>query len=186
MKVTQFVLPYHLHSFQMSQILVFMSDLCLADSTKCYMDGYSELCYENASWITKSSDKSEVEFMQGWSKTVADKFSLDQQSILDLYTAKDTHNSNERVRENWKYGASVGVSGTPMAFIDGVKLDEYPSSAAEWETLFKQLFPTTTGHQEVHNFLQWGYFRNEWITLILLIYQMEKLLILKYYENKFL
>ena len=89
--------------------------------------------------------------MNGWSKTVADKFSIAQSDILNLFGTSDTHNSNERVRELWKYAASNGLSGTPTAIVDGVKLDETPLTADGWTTLFKQLFPTT---EKAANFLQ--------------------------------
>ena len=64
MKVTPFVLPYHLHSFQMTQIIPYMFDLCNADSTKCYMDAYAELCWKNLDWIVKANTVSEDDFEQ--------------------------------------------------------------------------------------------------------------------------
>ena len=140
MHVTPFVLPYHLHSFQMTQVLPYLTDLCTADSTQCYQDAYSELCYKNLDWIVKANDVSEDSFEQEWSKTVSDAFKLPQADILALWGKNDTHNSNWRVRENWKYGASVGLSGTPQAFVNGVKLDTYPGSAQDWEDVFAEIF----------------------------------------------
>ena len=140
MKVTPFVLPYHLHSFQMTQIIPYMIDLCNADSTKCYMDAYSELCYKNLDWIVKANTVSEDDFEQKWSATVAEAFKLNQDDILALWSNKDSHNTNWRVREDWKYAASVGLSGTPQAFVNGVKLDTYPESAQDWEDVFALIF----------------------------------------------
>ena len=35
----------------------------------------------------------------------------------------------------WKNNAFKGVSGTPAAFVNGVKLDSFPGSTAEWIAL---------------------------------------------------
>ena len=43
------------------------------------------------------------------------------------------------MREYWKYGASVGVSGTPSAFINGVKIAEMPSDECGWTGLLNTL-----------------------------------------------
>ena len=64
---------------------------------------------------------------------------LDFGDIKNLYTSDDPYHSDARTRANWKYGASVGVSGTPSAIVDGVKLDEYPASADAWKELLDSL-----------------------------------------------
>ena len=63
MKVSAFVLPYHLHSFQMAQIEVYFTDLCSSDSKKCYMDKYAELCWEHLD-NSSLTDESEIEFVK--------------------------------------------------------------------------------------------------------------------------
>ena len=74
------------------------------------MDAYSELCYKNLDWIVKANTVSEDDFEQKWSATVAEAFKLNQDDILALWSNKDSHNTNWRVREDWKYAASVGLS----------------------------------------------------------------------------
>ena len=103
------------------------------------MDEYSELAYENLDWVVRDNTTSEVDFMNKWSKTVADKFGLAQDEILNLFTSNDTHNSNERVREMWKYSTSIGVNGTPTAFVNGVKMASIPWTSDDWEALYQQL-----------------------------------------------
>ena len=39
------------------------------------------------------------------------------------------------VRAMWKYAASKGVSGTPTAFLNGVKLDSEPTTVKAWLNL---------------------------------------------------
>ena len=69
-------------------------------------------------------------------------FDIPSENILALYASNDSHQSNNRVREFWKYGASIGLSGTPAAFVNGVMLDDYPQSADEWKVLFESLYPS--------------------------------------------
>ena len=47
MRVTPFVLPYHVHSFQLTQLIPWMQDMCEADSTQCKMDQYAELTWKH-------------------------------------------------------------------------------------------------------------------------------------------
>jgi len=61
-------------------------------------------------------------------------------------TADDKHNTDERTRANWKYGAAAGVYGTPQVMVNGVMLDDYPATAEAWKDLFEKMFaPTETG-----------------------------------------
>ena len=62
--------------------------------------------------------------------------------------ANDKHNTNERVRELWKYGASIGVSATPQVVVNGVMVAEYPSSADDWAKFIDSLLVPATN--EVH------------------------------------
>jgi len=58
-----------------------------------------------------------------------------------LYTSRDSHDSNKRTKANWEYGASIGVTGTPTAYVNGVELNNYPGNVGIWEDLFKDLYP---------------------------------------------
>tara|TARA_B110000285_G_C14506744_1_gene330547 strand:+ start:227 stop:415 length:189 start_codon:yes stop_codon:yes gene_type:complete len=62
--------------------------------------------------------------MAYWANKVAKQFDLDANTIQTLWGRNDKHNTQWRMREYWKYGASIGVSGTPSAFINGVKIAE--------------------------------------------------------------
>ncbi len=67
MQVSPLVLPYHLHSFQMTHVVPFLQDLCAADKTgaTCLMDYYFGWAMQRMeTWTMK--DKSEKEFTQCW------------------------------------------------------------------------------------------------------------------------
>lgn len=78
------------------------------------MNEYAELCWKNNSDIRHDNTQSEVEFTKEWTKTVANTLkgtNIDEMNAL--FTTKDVHNSDQRTRMNWKYGASIGISATP-------------------------------------------------------------------------
>jgi protein-disulfide isomerase len=79
----------------------------------------------------------------------AKELGLDSKDIMALYDrANDKHNTNERVRENWKYGASIGISATPQVVVNGVMIANYPTSAADWSTFLDTLLapPSLEAH----------------------------------------
>ena len=139
MKVTTFVLPYHVHSFQATQVVPYLQDVCASDASTCKMEQYAELCWKNLDWALGATNISEDQFVAGWAKTVSSELSVPEQDILNLFKRTDEHDTNWRVRENWKYGASVGISGAPQAFVNGVFIETYPTSADEWDSFFKDL-----------------------------------------------
>ena len=79
------------------------------------------------------TDVSQDDFIAQWSQMVAQELSIDEQTILGLYDRDtDIYNTNMNVRAMWKYATSKGVSGTPTAYINGVRLDSMPSSVHQW------------------------------------------------------
>ena len=117
-------------------------DLCKADSTKCYMEEYAELTWSEWEQDLAATDLSEDVFEAAWATKVSKRFDLPENDIKMLWTKQDTHDSNWRVREFWKYGASIGVSGTPSVFINGVQIADFPADEQAWIDLIGTLLPT--------------------------------------------
>jgi len=49
----------------------------------------------------------------------------------------------------WKYGAAKGVSGTPTAFINGVKLDQFPDSTEAWLDTIREVYYSQWGEHSL-------------------------------------
>ena len=107
------------------------------------MDQYAELSWDNMDVTLKQTDISEVDWEDQWTTKVADALQLEKSDLMALYSSNDTHNTNSRVREMWKYSASNGISATPQAFVNGVLLEDYPESVEEWKELFDGLYPSS-------------------------------------------
>ena len=96
------------------------------------MDDYATFCFENLETVL-ADDSTIADFVVAWSNKIQEKFpDIKSSEIQALYAKGDTHNSNERVREFWKYSTSIGVSGTPTGFINGVKMTSLPNTYQDW------------------------------------------------------
>ena len=119
---TPFPLPYHDHTFQVTQIVPYLMDLCIEDSSNCLMNAYKDYCFAQLNNVLSQTDVSQVDFIAEWTAQVAAEFDLDQATLASLYESGNGFNTNSSVRDFWKYAASKTVMGTPTAFINGVKL----------------------------------------------------------------
>ena len=137
-----FPLPYHLHAFSVNQLVPYFIDECEVNSANCYLlDAYRDFCYSGRviEDVLGATNVSELDFQSQWAWTVANHFSLDEPTIAGLYTNGDPYGSNWDTRVLWKHATSSGVSGTPSAFVNGVKLDSFPWSTQEWIDLLNDV-----------------------------------------------
>ena len=138
---TLFPLPYHLHAWQVNQLMPYFIDECMADSKSCMMDKYKDYAFEQQPKILAEDTTSKDAFTKQWSAQVAKEFGLKEEDIALCYDrAKDPHNTEGKMREMWKYATASIVTGTPTAFLNGVKLDSTPMSVKEWIALLDQTY----------------------------------------------
>ena len=127
------------------------------------MNDYLEYSLYQQDSVLALTSMSKDDFVKYWSKQVSEKFNLNYDTILGLYDRKnDKYNTETSTRAIWKYGAAKGVSGTPTAFINGVKLDAFPDSTEAWLDTIKEVYYSQWGEHplwpasvEKDMFLQW-------------------------------
>ena len=108
-------------------------DLCVEDSSKCYMNNYMAWCFNMQDLVLEKTNMSKDEFTKYWSEQVSKSYNLDYDSVYAIYDRdNDVHDTEMKTRAIWKYGSAKGVSGTPTAWINGVKLDEFPADTKAW------------------------------------------------------
>ena len=71
---------------------------------------------------------------------VVKELGVDEKSFKNIVTNQDHSLSQMYATKNWKYGASLGVSGTPTAFVNGIMLNDVPATADDWHKLLSSLF----------------------------------------------
>ena len=148
-------LPYHLHAWQVNQLMPFFIDMCMADSKKCMMDKYKDYAFEQQPKVLAEDTISKDEFTKQWSAQVAKEFGLKEEEVALCYDrSKDPHNTEGKLREMWKYATSNTVSGTPTALINGVKLDSNPDSVEGWLDVLNNVYKSQWPQHKDETLLQ--------------------------------
>ena len=119
----------------MAQVIPLFEDKCAGKADTCQMDSYAESCWNQIGQELVDGSHSKDEFVNTWAESTSKEFGVDADEIESLFKAGDKHNSDTRTRAAWKYTAALGVSGTPAATVNGVRLDNYPMTADEWKSL---------------------------------------------------
>jgi protein-disulfide isomerase len=86
------------------------------------------------------TDVSLDDFEPYWAAKVAEGLDLDVDTLSAIYQSGDQYNTNSNTRAMWKYAMAKGVSGTPTAFVNGVKLDNMPFSVNEWLSVLNSVY----------------------------------------------
>jgi len=154
LRITNFPLDFHVHSWQVGQLLPYFLDRCAQERRESpagnpcsiILNEYMEFCFEQQPTVLSLTNMSKNDFVVYWSQQVSIQFGLESSKILAIYDRdSDVHNTEEKTRAIWKYGAAKGVSGTPLAYVNGVQLDTFPTTSTELVDLLT----------EVHN-SQWN------------------------------
>ena len=113
------------------RVVPYLQDLCAQDSSRCpQVTGgsirrillWEPIRYSFLIWCEW------VGFRGNLGYNIWRHVDIPSEYILALCLPDDTNHSNTRVREFWKYGTSVGISGNPQALVNGVMLEDYPTS----------------------------------------------------------
>ncbi len=70
---------------------------------------------------------SENQIIQGWIKNVSANLTIDQTELSNIYNPyKDTHNSESRTRQMFKWNTAHGNSGVPFGYVNGILIETFP------------------------------------------------------------
>jgi hypothetical protein len=106
-------------------------------------------------FLLKAKDKSYNELSDVWSGMVSENFGWKKQDLLTLFDRRnDSHNSEMRVRYQWKYGIAEGVTATPSLFVNGVQVQRMPATADEFHKLLTDVHNSQQPKQIKKEFLQ--------------------------------
>lgn len=142
-------LPYHHEVWVPHKIVPLMLDVCHTTPDQCIFYEYMDFCFQNQDFILNAKDTSQDDLIQQWTAKVAAAFpnNLKQADLLNLYdNSKDTHNSEMRTRYMYKYNAHHHISGTPFAIVNGIILQDFPSTAQDWMDMLTTVWAQTQGN----------------------------------------
>ena len=101
------------------------------------------------------TDISRDDFENMWATDVSNRYGYPIDEVKGLYDRDtDPHNSEMKTRAIWKYGAAKGVSGDPVAFINGAKLDSIPNSTDDWIDLLNSVYDSQWHSESDDGFIQ--------------------------------
>jgi hypothetical protein len=137
-------LPYH-HEVWIPHLLVpFFIDECQFPSEahpKCQFMDYMLYCFANQDAILGAKDTAFNALVLQWTSQVATALGLTQAELLTCYnSAYDTHDSEWRTRVMYKFNTAGHNSGTPFGYVNGILLENYPSTADQWMEMLQSVY----------------------------------------------
>ena len=118
----------------------YLLDLCDANSEQCYVDKFFDFMWKNQDSIRNNHIYSQDDILAYYASFLKDFDGVDVNAIKALNQGdKDKYNTDERIRKAWKYGAGIGVYGTPNVFINDVQLANVPDTKQGWIDLINSI-----------------------------------------------
>jgi len=140
LKITYFALPYHYHSYQVTELFPYFMDLCVTSPNTCLFNAYKDYCFDNALSVLALTNMGRNDFITYWTTQVANEFGLDQATLESVYFTSSPYDVDGSSRDFFKYASSNGVFGTPTAFVNGVMLDSVPRTVNMWLLTLEQVY----------------------------------------------
>lgn len=133
LKLAPFPYYMHPHAHEDDQVLFFLKDLCDKDPTKCYMNEFMMLSFENQDQFAEHGDDTTDEFAAWWASVVAARFDgVEEADIIAIYGDDDALNTWDKVEDLFDYGDGLNFEHLPALLINGVLLEGFPDSKQAW------------------------------------------------------
>ena len=125
-------LSYHHEAWVPTLMIPYFFDQCQF-SEKCQLLDYVKYCFDNVEGIHNMEDISENQIVQGWVKNVSMALNINQTELASIYNPKsDTHQSEVRTRQMFKWNTSHRISGVPFGFVNGILIESFPQTVNDW------------------------------------------------------
>ena len=149
---TYLPLPYHHEVWLAHKLVPYFLDNCAFGPRACQFLDYQNFCFANQDILLGGKDKSENTLKFAWTNAVSTALNIPQAELLTVFNgATDTHNSEMRTREMYKWNVHHHVSGTPFGFVNGVLLENFPEKADDWMTMLFSVYNSQYQPKEQKN-----------------------------------
>lgn len=118
-------------------------DLCKSNPAGCLFNQYKDYCFDNYEYVLSLTNYGRDDFITLWTTMVANEFGLSQPTLEALYYNgwSEPYMVDSSTRDFYKFASSNQVSGTPTAFINGVKLVQGPPTTVNgWLYLLENVY----------------------------------------------
>jgi hypothetical protein len=97
-------LPFHHENWIPHVLLPYFMDRCIANKSDCELPyNYTVFSFKNQGSMLSATDSTHNELVQKWTNMVSQAFNISQSELLQCYSSGDTHDSEMRVREMFKF-----------------------------------------------------------------------------------
>jgi len=135
-------LPYHHSSWVAALAMQWVINKCYADETKCQFHEFQAWNFTNQDTYLGMVDNTGDQIIATYTDDVVTALGLsaaDEAELKSIYTdtwGEDDHKLHESIwwqtAQSYKQGTNHQVSGTPSMFVNGIELDNQPTSVLEW------------------------------------------------------
>ena len=143
LEVSYSILPlaYHQHVWPVTKLLPYILDTCDYGPGRCIFMDYLEYCFTHQDEVIANYATSMDAFILSWSSQIANEYGYNVQDLLKLFDdEEDTHNSEMRTRYMFKWRTFSHQSGTPFAYVNGVRLEQIPAKAQDWMDMLQAVY----------------------------------------------
>ncbi len=141
-KVTYSFMPlvYH-HEVWIPHVLVpYFMDNCMFGG-KCQWQDYMNFCFANQDVILGAKNSSHNTLVNVWTSQVSAALNITQADLLACYkSAYDQHNSEMRTRSMYKWNVHHRNTGTPLGWVNGILLENFPEKANDWMAMLVSVY----------------------------------------------
>ena len=98
-------------------------------------------CFSNQDVILGAKNSSQKSLINLWTSQVSAALNITQADLLACYnTAYDQHNSEMRTRSMYKWNVHHRNTGTPMGWVNGILLENFPEKANDWMEMLVSVY----------------------------------------------
>ena len=133
-------LPFHNGVWVPHVLVPFFWDNCLYGPNPCLFMDYMQFTFDNQEWIYSAKNMTPNQIIQKWTTQVAEKFSLNQTELSDLFDRKNPHNAYYRTVYMYKYNVQKNAAGTPQGRVNGIVIENYPETTDQWFDILNTVY----------------------------------------------
>jgi hypothetical protein len=123
-------LPYHHGAWIPTKLTPYLVDTCYSNPSQCKFLDYLHYLFGIQKSILKTTNLSQNDLIKIFTTEISQALDIPLSDISSVYNSTlDTHNSETRSRRMAGYARMKGVSGTPWAYVNGVLLQAFPTTA---------------------------------------------------------
>ena len=132
-------LPYHHSSWIPATVTPYVINKCQADMATCQFHDFLKFNFDNQDTLLNAVDTPYDDLVTMYKADLVTKFGFPIADLDQIYSEFDLQAIAFMAANDYQLGTSNQVSGTPTVFVNGIKLDTFPTTAETWAQILETL-----------------------------------------------